>query len=160
QKGSSAMFRRHLFLVRACAAAGLLCALMYLGESIASAQKLAPSAIAAEPSAPPVAVASETVDVLQATKAGDLSVLARGQGQEKVNLTIRNTSARRLNVIIPPGLVAAAKVGQGGGAGGRGMQSMGLGSVTNREGAFGGFQSSDAPGGLRSISVTAELQTQ
>jgi hypothetical protein len=159
QKGSSAMFRRHLFLVRACSAAGLFCALMYLGESIAAAQKPAPAAIAAEPSAPPVAVPSETVDVLQATKAGDLSVLARGQGQEKVHLTIRNSTARRLNVIIPPGLVAAAKVAQGGGAGGRGMQSMGLGSVTNREGAFGGFQSSDAPGGLRSISVTAESRT-
>ena len=47
---------------------------------------------------------------------------------------------RRLNVIVPPGLVAASKVAQAGGGGGGGMQSIGLGSVANREGAFGEFQ--------------------
>ena len=83
---------------------------------------------------------TETVDLLQASKSGDLTVVARGHGQDQVRMTIRNTTNRRLNVIIPPGIVAASKVAQpGGGGGGRGLQSIGLGSVTNREGAYDGL---------------------
>ena len=95
-------------------------------------------------------MATETVDLLKASKAGDLDVVARGQGQERVHLSIRNRSARRLNVIVPPGMVAASTVGQGGrgGGGGGGMQSMGLGSAANREGAFGDFQGTGGPAGL------------
>ena len=101
-----------------------------------------------------------TVNVLQASKAGELTVVTRGHGQDRVRMTIKNNSTRRLNVIIPPGLVAASKAAQGpGGAGGGrggGMQSIGLGSVTNREGAFGEFQGEAVrraavrPAGLRS----------
>ena len=46
-------------------------------------------------------------------------------------MTIKNTSAERLNVVLPPGLVASSAVGQaggGGGGGGGGFQSMGLGA--------------------------------
>ena len=107
-----------------------------------------------EPSAPPVEVATETVDLLEASKAGDLDVVARGHGQDQVQLTIRNRSTRRLNVIIPPGLVAASTVGQAARRRRRPrLQSMGLGSVANREGAFGEFQGNAAAGGLRSVAA-------
>jgi hypothetical protein len=101
-------------------------------------------------------VATETVNLLAASKAGDLDVAARGQGQERVHLSIRNRSSRRLNVVVPPGLVAASTVSQrgGAGAGGGGMQSMGLGSVANREGGFGEFRGTSGPAGLHSIGAT------
>lgn len=155
QKGSSAMVWRHLCLVRACSAAGLLGGMMMLGGSAATAQSQAPapSASRPEPSAPPASVATETVELLEAGKAGDLTVVAHGQGQDKVKMTIRNTTKRRLNVIVPPGLVAASKVAQA--AGGR-LQSIGLGSVANREGAFGDFQADAPAAGLRSIPATGE----
>jgi hypothetical protein len=117
--------------------------------------------IAAEPSSPPVAVATETVDLLKASKTGDLGVVARGQGQDRVHLTIRNRSTKRLNVIVPPGLVAASSVAQGGaGGGGRGLQSMGLGAVTNREGAFGEFRGAGGPVGLQSIAANDESRAR
>ncbi len=137
--------------------------MMLLGGSAATAQTPAPAPAAAraEPSAPPAEVATETVDLLQARKAGDLTVAARGQGQDKVRMTLRNTTKRRLNVIVPPGLVAASKVAQAGaGGGGRGMQSIGLGSVANREGAFGEFQADEPAGGLRSIPTTGEPRSR
>ena len=140
------MLWRHLCLVRAWSAAGLAGGLLLLGGSAATAQVPAPIPAAArpEPSAPPADVATETVDLLKAGQSGDLVVTARGQGQDKVRMTLRNTSRRRLNVVVPPGLVAASKVAQagggGGGRGGGGLQSIGLGSVTNRPGAFGEFQ--------------------
>src|SRR5437764_15075176 len=76
QKGSSAMMWRHLCLVRAWSAAGLLSGLMLLGGSITAAQTPAPAAVRTEPSAPPVEVATETVDLLQASKSGELAVVA------------------------------------------------------------------------------------
>ena len=100
-----------------------------------------------------------TVNVLEAGRAGDLNVVARGQGQDRVHLTLKNRSTRRLNVVIPPGLVAASAVAQGAGGGGRGggFQSMGLGSIGNREGAFGEFHgTSSPPPGLQSIAATDE----
>jgi hypothetical protein len=158
QKGSSAMLWRHLYLVRAWSAAGLVGGMMLLGGSIATAQTPAPAPVRPEPSAPPAEVATDTVDLLEAGKAGDLVVTARGHGQDKVRMTLRNTTKRRLNVIVPPGLVAASKVAQpgagGGGGGGRGMQSIGLGAVGNGEGAFGEFQ--DGQPGLHSIPATGE----
>jgi len=158
QKGTSAMLWRHLCLVRARSAAGLVGGIILIGGAIAVAQAADPAD--PEPSSPPVGVATETVDILKARKAGDLTVVARGQGQDRVHLTIRNSSARRLNVIIPPGLVASNQVGQAGAGGGRGgMQSMGLGATTNREGAFGQFQASPGPGGLQSIPATGDVQT-
>jgi len=98
--------------------------------------------------APPEASATETVDLLKAAKSGALVVEARGQGQDKVRLSLRNESGKRLNVIVPPGLVASSNLGQGG----RGFQSMGLGMITNRPGSFGRFQGAGAPG-FRSIPV-------
>jgi hypothetical protein len=134
--------------------------MMLLGGSVATAQGPTPATGRPEPSAPPAEVATATVDLLQAGKAGDLTVTARGQGQDKVRMTIRNTTKRRLNVIVPPGLVAASKVAQGAAGGGRGMQSIGLGAVTNREGAFGEFQADAPAGGLRSVPTTGEPRSR
>jgi len=142
---------------------------MLIGGSIATAQTQKPATAVTvagavtdpEPSSPPVEVATETVDLLKASKTGDLGVVARGQGQDRVHLTIRNRSSRRLNVIVPPGLVAASSVGQGGrGAGGGVLQSMGLGAATNREGAFGEFRATGGPVGLQSIPATDESRSR
>jgi hypothetical protein len=160
------MLWRHRCLVRAWSAAGLVSGLMFIGGSIATAQTQKPAAAPVvtdpEPSSPPVEVATETVDLLKASKTGDLGVVARGQGQDRVRLTIRNRSTRRLNVIVPPGLVAASSVAQGGagGRGGGGLQSMGLGAATNREGAFGEFRATGGPVGLQSIAATDESRSR
>ncbi len=145
---------RHLRLVRAGSAAGLF-SLMTLGTGLAPGV-----AVAGEPAEPlPVAEAqAETVKVLDAQKSGDLSIEVRGSGQSQVKLAIKNASARRLNVILPAGLVAASATGQGAaGGGGGGLQSMGLGAVGNRAGGFGQFANNapNAPG-LRSVGVTAD----
>jgi hypothetical protein len=143
---------RHLCLVRAGLAAGLLSGLMFLWVQPATAQSGTQPKTEGEPSAALVDVPTATVDVLAAKKAGDLTVVARGHGQDKVRLSIKNTSKRRLNVVLPPGLIAASTVSQGR-AGGGGVQSIGLGSVGNAEGAFGAFQGTTASGGLRSVGI-------
>ena len=116
-----------------------------------------------EPSSGPVAVATETVNLLAASRAGDLKVAARGQGQERVDLSIRNRSTRRLNEIVPPGMVAASMAGQGGrggGAGGGGLQSMGLGSAANRDGAFGEFRGAGGLAGSQSVAAIEEARSR
>ena len=138
------MLWRHLCLVRAITAAGLLTC-STLGASAAG-----------EPEEPiPGADAqAETVKVLDAEKAGTIAVEVRGQGQDRVRVTLKNTSTRRLNVVLPPGLVASSATGQpggGGAAGGGGFQSMGLGSVGNRSGGFGQFAGNNAQTGFRSV---------
>ena len=100
---------RHLCLARACSAAGLVSAVMFLGGSLATAQTPSAAPARPEPSAPPVEVVTETVDLLKASKSGDLGVVAHGHGQDRVRITIRNATNRRLNVVIPPGMVAAAR---------------------------------------------------
>ena len=138
------MLWRHLGLVRAITAAGLLTC-STLGASAAG-----------EPEEPiPGADAqAETVKVLDAEKAGAIAVEVRGQGQDRVRVTLTNTSTKRLNVVLPPGLVASSAVrqGAGGGAGGGGFQSMGLGDVTNiRSGGFGQFAANNNQPGFRSV---------
>ena len=134
------MLWRSLSLVRAWSAAGLI-SLTTLGLSLAG-EPTEPTPGSDAPSA--------TVRVLDGQKSGDLTVEARGRGQSQVHLTIRNTSKRRLNVILPPGLVASSAVGQGAGAGG-GIQSMGLGSADNRPGGFGKFAAAGPGVGFRSM---------
>ena len=130
-------------LVRAGAAAGLLFSMAV------------PATRAEDPAANPpgAAMLGETVDILQAQRSGALEVDARGSGNDKVELTLRNASAKRLHVILPPGLVASAASGQ--------FQSMGLGTPTNQPGAFGRFESTaptDLPG-FRSLPVSGNANT-
>jgi hypothetical protein len=146
------MLWRHLCLVRAGLAAGLAYSVILIGGMKASAQT--PARAESEPSSAPAGVTTENVDLLEGRNAGDLEVIARGSGQDKVRISIRNRSSHRLNVVIPPGLVAASAVGQPGG-GGR-LQSMGLGAVSNREGAFGEFRETSGTGSLQSIGASNE----
>ncbi len=154
QKGTSAMLERHLCLVRAGLAAGLASSIIFLVGATARGQ--APAAKDPEPSSAPAGLATETVDLLGGRNAGDLDVVARGHGQDRVKLSIHNRSKHRLNVIIPPGLVASSAVGQPGGAAGGRLQSIGLGSVSNREGAFGEFRATSSAGGLQSVGTSPE----
>jgi hypothetical protein len=138
------MLWRHLCLVRAWSAAGLLIT-SFFGAA----------ALAGEPEEPAPKVVSQTVALFDAEKAGDLKVEARGHGQEQVHLAFKNLSSKRLNVVVPPGLVAASTTGQA--AGGRGgLQSMGVGAPGNPAGAFGQFKNDGQTTGLRSIAVEDE----
>ncbi len=142
------MQRRYLPLVRAFSAAGLM-SLYFLGSSTPARSE------PAEPA--PDAIASETLSIVDARKAGDLAVDVRGAGQDRVKISLKNTSARRLNVVIPPGLVASSAAAQGGRGGGA-FQSMGLGSITNRIGSFGAFASVAATesNGFHSVAVNGD----
>lgn len=142
------MLWRRLCPVRLWSALGLCSGLMILGSSLATAQSSRPDD--PERISAPANVATATVDMLKASKVGELSVVARGQGQDRVRLTIRNTSSQRLNVILPAGLVASAAAGQGQG---RGLQSMGLGMFSNRRGSFGQFRGSGGDEGLQSVAI-------
>lgn len=100
--------------------------------------------------------APRDVEILSAQRAGEVKLTLRGQGEDKVRVQIKNTSGSRLNVVIPPGLVASAATGQGGGGGG--FQSMGLGTPTSSGGGFGSFlgtRTVDNGGGFRSVPVVA-----
>ena len=79
-------------------------------------------------------------------------MVARGQGQDRVRLTIRNTSGQaaqrgdsagpgRLGGREPAGAAAAA------------LQSMGLGMFSNRPGSFGKFQGGGSARGFQSVPV-------
>jgi len=144
------MLWRHLCPVRVWSAVGLFSGLMILGSSPATAQSSQPDD--PEKISPPANVATDTVDLLKASKMGDLSVVARGQGQDRVRLTIRNTSSKRLNVVLPAGLVASAAAGQGQGRD-RGLQSMGLGMFSNRPGSFGQFRGTGGDEGWQSVAI-------
>lgn len=87
--------------------------------------------------------ASDAVGLLDAQKQGLVQIDARGQGEDHVRVQIRNATDRRLRVVIPAGLVAAASAGQGG------FQSMGLGTPTASNGSFGRFAGSGT--GVRSV---------
>lgn len=136
-------WRRHLKLVRACSAAGLLLTAVWGRGAIA---------LGDDPAGRPDPKAGiERIDVIAAEKSGAIAVEARGDGAEKVRFSIRNKTDRRLKVILPPGLVASSSaVGQqplgggGAGAGGNAFQSMGLGAPNNLPGGFGAFQPIEA----------------
>ncbi len=131
------MLWRHFFRVRAGLAAGLL-----TGVILGVAAAFVATPVRAEPDDPaPVAEpATQTINILHAKRSGELKIELRGQGQDKVHMVLKNTSGKRLNVVLPPGLVASSHLGQPGGGGGGGLQSMGLGMPVNEPGAFGAFR--------------------
>jgi len=137
------MLWRHRCLVRALSAAGLL-----IGSTWGAAAFAEPE----EPAPRPEAV-SPTVDVLQAQHAGQLAIRVQGQGSDRIRLALRNTSGGRLNVVLPPGLVAAATAGQGRGGGG---QSIGISPPSSRLGAFGQFRGATDAAGFRSVAVAGD----
>ena len=146
------MLWRHLCLVRAWSAAGLLT------SSLFGAAFSAPAFGEPEGPVPSPALAApiDTVSVLQAKKAGDLAMELRGAGETKVRISLKNTSDRKLKVVLPPGLVASSVTAQGRGGG---FQSMGLGSVGNLPGSFGDFRKPIASNttGFRSVNVSGQI---
>ncbi len=106
-------------------------------------------------SAESVPVTGSTVSILDAQRAGDLDVSIRGAGADHVKFTVKNKSDRRLNVVLPPGLVASAATAQGGG----GFQSMGLGTLTDQPGRFGQFARGpvETAPGFRSVPADASI---
>ena len=144
------MLSRHLRRVRAWWASGFLLAALTGAGALADEPK---------GSVPGPEDAPETVEILKARDAGDLAVTVRGQGEDHVKFRVVNKSGRRLNVILPPGLVAASSAGQAaGGAAGGGFQSMGLGTPTRYNGSFGQFRGgdSDVQAGFRSLAPKPE----
>jgi hypothetical protein len=137
------MLRRAHTLVRACAAAGLVALTTISGGARAQGPADRVPGRDAEVT---------TVSVLQAQADGRLAVDARGAGDSLVRLALRNQGESRLNVVLPPGLVAAAASGQGAGGG---FQSMGLGVPTRTPGAFGAFAGAGAPEGFRAMPAEA-----
>jgi hypothetical protein len=119
------------------------------GLALALAWLFLPSAASARQTgdAPDSLADDEPVSILDAQRDGQLDVVARGQGPDRVRFTISNRSPSRLRVVLPPGLVAAAGVGQG-------FQSMGLGLPTDQPGRFGrtGRLAAANPG-FRSVAV-------
>lgn len=99
---------------------------------------------------------SETVSILDAQKSGDLQVDLRGAGDDRVKFKLQNKSDHRLNVVVPPGLVASSSAAQGG-LGGGGFQSMGLGAPTDQPGKFGRYVKKlpSAEAGFRSVDISA-----
>ena len=132
------MLWRRLSLVRALSAASLFVVTAHAADN-------------GQPALPE----TETVKILDARKSGELKVDLRGGGEGKALMSLTNTSAKRLNVVLPPGLVGSNVVGQRGGAGGgRGGQSVGLGPISTPAGGFGGFQAPAPQAGFRSVAVT------
>jgi hypothetical protein len=135
---------RSLRVARAWAAVGLI-----LGSAVSARAQVSEPA---EP-VPGADFQADTLGLIEARNAGLLAVSARGQGDDSVQLELRNLGPRRLSVVIPPGLVAAAASGQ--------FQSMGLGSASNAPGAFGQFREpigSDRAA-FRSIPISPGLPT-
>ncbi len=149
------MLWRHLCLVRAGLAAGLASGIILIGGRTAMAQT--PTAPEAEPSSAPAGLATETVDLLGGRNAGDLEVVARGHGQERVRLSIRNQSrppVERHHSTGPGGLERGRPAGRG-----RRRPApehrAGLG-LQSRDGAFGEFRTTSGAGGLQSIGTHNE----
>lgn len=143
------MMWRSLGLVRAAFGAGLI---LLSGSAISNYHARAADPAPAPDS--PALPATESISVLQGQAQGLLKVDARGAGQDRVRVTLTNSSPKRLNVVLPPGLVASSVTGQG-------FQSMGLGGVNARLGSFGGFHASGsvADPGLQSVGTGREAET-
>jgi hypothetical protein len=139
------------WLIKARSAVGVLGAIVVLGNSPVAAQRAQPDDY--ESLSVPGNRATKTVDLLRANDAGELRVVAHGQGQDRVRLTIYNPSKNRLNVVLPAGVVASAAAGQG-----RGFQSMGLGMFSTRPGGFGQFRGTSSDEALQSVAGASSTE--
>ena len=92
-----------------------------------------PNSAAGEPPEPVPGAkdGSRTARILEARDAGLIEVVARVSGEERIGLTIRNLASQRLQVILPPGMVAVPVAGP--------PRPLGLGDAGNAPGSFGAF---------------------
>lgn len=133
------MRRQSNWLTRAASVAGLL-AVSWLAGPARAQEPVEPI--------PGAGAEAQTITLLDAQRDGLVELEARGKGEDQVRLVIRSKTPSRLNVVLPPGLVASASAGQIGG----GFQSMGLGAPTDQAGAFGRF---DGEAGFRARAIDA-----
>jgi hypothetical protein len=89
------------------------------------------------------AVEIPELNLLDAVRAGEVSVNAEGIGDGRMMVSVTNNSPRKLNVVLPPGLVASGATGQFGGMGGMGGGMMGgmgggMGGMGGGMGGMGG----------------------
>ncbi len=80
-------------------------------------------------------------DLLDAMRQGLVAVDAKGRGDGRITMTIKNRTKRQLRVVLPPGLIAQGATGQFGGMGGMGggMGGMGGGGMGGMGGGMGGM---------------------
>jgi hypothetical protein len=97
---------------------------------------------------PPSKLITKTVDLGADPKGEELKVVARAQGRDAVRLILKNTSTQRLNVVLPPGLVAVSGASQD-----SRVPSIGLGRFSNRPGSFGQFLDAARTDGLSTVDV-------
>jgi hypothetical protein len=93
-----------------------------------------------EPDRPPASSREvTTVSLLDALRDRRVSATAAGTGDGRMTLSVRNHTKQRLQVILPPGIIAQGATGQFGGMGGMGggmMGSMGRGSIGSSDGGM------------------------
>jgi len=77
------------------------------------------------------------ISLLDAARAGDVSIDAEGIGDGRMIVAVTNHSPRKLNVVLPPGLVASGTTGQYGGIGGMGGMGNGMGGTGGTSGTAG-----------------------
>ena len=80
-------------------------------------------------------------NLLDAMRQGLVAVDAKGRGDGRITMTIKNRTKRQLRVVLPPGLIAQSATGQFGGMGGMGggMGGMGGGGMGGMGGGMGGM---------------------
>src|SRR5262249_40544914 len=90
------------------------------------------------------------VNLLDATRSGEVTITAEGRGDGRMTLSVTNNTRRRLRVVLPPGIIARGATGQfggvgglGGGMGGGGRGGRGGGRGGGGEGGEGGWQGRD-----------------
>ena len=99
------------------------------------------------------------VGLLDAMRAGTVSVDAEGRGDGTMTLSVTNLTGRKLKVVLPPGLIASGATGQFGGMGGMGgggmggmggggMGGMGGGGMGGMGGGMGGGGMGGRSGGM------------
>lgn len=123
---------RHLRGIRVLGALSLLTGSLLFQAGIPAAARAqevaAPAPALTAPDPQLEANETDTVSILEAEGRGLLGVKLIGDGESTLRVRLSNETPRRLNVVLPPGLVAAATTGQ---------QSMGLGGLNLTDGAFG-----------------------
>ena len=157
QKGSSAMLWRHLGLVRAGLAAGLASGMILIGAWTARAQT--PAAGDTEPSSAPAGRGDRDG---RSPRRPERGRSRRGRARprpgsgapldpQSLEPPIERRDSARLGRLERHRPARRRRRGGGGG-----LQSMGLGSVSNREGAFGEFRGTTSSGGLQSVAARNE----
>jgi hypothetical protein len=88
------------------------------------------------------------VNLLDATRDGQVTINAEGRGDGRMTLSLTNNTRRRLRVVLPPGIIAQGATGQFGGMGGMGggMGGMG-GGMGGMMGGMGGGMGGGMMGG-------------